>query len=70
MLPPAPCLAVCDEAAADSTVPWLQWPPALHTVLLSPGGTWPIPDPTAHPSHRNGPLHGTAPSPGGPGKED
>ena len=67
VVPPTPCLKVCDEAAADSTVPRLQWPPALHTAQLSPGASWPSPDPIARPSHRSDPLHGTAPSQGGPG---
>lgn len=70
MLPPVPHLAICDEAAADSTVPKPRWPPARHTVQLSPGGTRPSPDTTVHPSHRTDPLHGTAPSPGGPGREE
>lgn len=68
-LPPAPCQAGCDEAAAVSTAPGPRWPPALRTVQLSPGGTWPRPGPTARPSRRNGPLRGTAPSPGGPGQQ-
>lgn len=69
-VPPASLLAVCDEAAAYSTDPRRRWPPALHTVQLSPGGTWPSPDPTARSSHRNDPLRGNAPSPGGPGQEE
>lgn len=60
-VPPAPCLAVYDEVAADSTVPKLRWPPVLHTWQLSPGGTWPTPGPIVRPSRRNDPLRGTGP---------
>lgn len=69
-LPPLSYLAGCGEAAAGSTVLELRWPPALRTEPLSPGGRRPSPGPTARPSHRNGPLHGTSPSPGGPEQEE
>lgn len=69
-LPPLSYLAGCGEAAAGSTVPELRWPPTLRTEPLSPGGRRQSPGPTARPSHRTGPLHGTSPSPGGPEQEE
>lgn len=69
-LPPPPCLGECDEAAAGNIFLRLRWPPALRTGRLFPGGTWPSPDPTVRPSHRTGPLRGSAPWPGGPGQQN